>query len=340
MIVARRNKEVGQPPAPSPAARKTVWWNYAVAIVSVGIALGLTLLLGALMRTDLSLFFFLVVVVSSRYGGLGPGLLATVLGVVAEVYFLIPPSFTWVVHLQDVLRLIVFALAAVLVSTLNAARMRAEEAVSRDRDRIGDLNARLTRAMTEMHHRIKNNLQIVYSITEMRLPEGTDMVPAQELRELGMHIRTLAALHDMLTQKAKAEGEPEIISAKALLDKLLPLLQQSTGSHRFHIQVEDIPLTAKQGTSLTLLVNELVTNAVKHGHNEIGVCMRRRDHTVTLKVSDDGPGFPDGFDPKRAAHTGLDLIESLTRLDLQGQVRYQNREEGGADVILTFPVKC
>jgi two-component sensor histidine kinase len=55
-------------------------------------------------------------------------------------------------------------------------------------------------------------------------------------------------------------------------------------------------------------------------------------------VRDDGPGFPTGFDPASDAHTGLDLISNLIGWDLGGQARYENHPQGGAQVVVTFPL--
>ena len=57
-----------------------------------------------------------------------------------------------------------------------------------------------------------------------------------------------------------------------------------------------------------------------------------------LEVTDDGPGFPLDFDARTAAHTGLELVVSITRLDLAGQVLFVNNLRGGAKVRITFPV--
>ena len=59
---------------------------------------------------------------------------------------------------------------------------------------------------------------------------------------------------------------------------------------------------------------------------------------VTLEVCDDGPGFAEEFDPKRSANYGLELVESVGRLDLGGHTSYVNRDGGGACVRVKFPL--
>ena len=101
---------------------------------------------------------------------------------------------------------------------------------------------------------------------------------------------------------------------------------------------EDMPVPLRHGSSLAILVNELVSNAVKHGREDVSVCLKRDGEGALLEVCDDGAGFPDGFDAVAAAHTGLELVEQVARWDLQGTVRYENRPEGGARVTVSFPL--
>ena len=93
-----------------------------------------------------------------------------------------------------------------------------------------------------------------------------------------------------------------------------------------------------QGMSLAVLINELVTNAVKHGGHRVELTLGLREGKMTLAVCDDGPGFTEAFHPKTAAHFGLELVESVGRVDLGGQTSYTNRPEGGACVQVTFPL--
>ncbi len=68
------------------------------------------------------------------------------------------------------------------------------------------------------------------------------------------------------------------------------------------------------------------------------MALTRSAGTARLQVDDDGPGFPDSFDAIRAANTGLELVEAVGRWDLQGSITYQNRDGGGAQVAVEFPL--
>lgn len=216
---------------------------------------------------------------------------------------------------------------------------------------IESLNARLRRAMAETHHRVKNNLQIIASLVDLQLLNAGEMVPAVALQRIGQHVGTLASIHDLLTQEARNGGELNFISARAALEKLLPLLQATVGERRIRFRADDAPISVKDGAALSVLVNELVSNAAKHGQGDIELTLsalpsslkprggrEETERMALLEVCDDGPGFPEGFDPQSAARTGLDLVESVGRWDLNGEIVYTTREEGGGRVIVSFPL--
>jgi len=215
---------------------------------------------------------------------------------------------------------------------------RVEEKLRERQEHIEELNVRLQRAMTETHHRVKNNLQHISALIEMQKSTDQGMVPMSELARLGTSVRALAVIHDILTQEAKAGSEQETLSAKTLLENLLALLQQTVGANRFAFTCEDAQLVGRQATSLALVTNELVSNALKHGKQSTNICFRVNNHKATLEVCDDGPGFPDGFDAETEAHTGLELVEQVIRWDLQGTSTYENRAEGGARITVSFPI--
>jgi two-component sensor histidine kinase/DNA-binding response OmpR family regulator len=217
---------------------------------------------------------------------------------------------------------------------------RAKEILARHQEHIEALNERLRRSMTETHHRVKNNLQIIAAMLDMHLMEGSATIPTKDIHQLGIHVRALAAVHDLLTQESKAgDGQAHYISARALLHDLVPMLQATSAERTIEFDVAEARLTARQGTALALVVNELVSNGLKYGVGTIRIRFAVEGAQATLEVCDDGPGFPEGFDPIAAANTGLELVQHLCHWDLEGTVVYETRAEGGARVLATIPVE-
>lgn len=215
---------------------------------------------------------------------------------------------------------------------------------------IEELNVRLRRAMAESHHRIKNNLQVLSVIVDLQRMDAPENVSVAGLDRLSAHINTLASLHDLLTLEMRQEGEnTEMISLKSALAKMLPFMETIGGGRRILLQTEEMSLPLKEGANFLILVNELVSNAIKHGRGEIEIHLRWQALAFTeaeplsarmarLEVCDDGPGFPPEFDAERAANTGLRLIESIGQWDLDGVIQFENRPQGGARVTVVFPV--
>ncbi|MCL4298509.1 MAG: GAF domain-containing protein [Anaerolineae bacterium] len=104
--------------------------SYGLAVLLVGLATGLTMLLTQLSSRKIFALFYVAVILSAWRGGLGPGLLATFLSAVVGSYLLIPPTFSFVVDLPGLVQVATFLLVALLISSLTAARKRAEAALA------------------------------------------------------------------------------------------------------------------------------------------------------------------------------------------------------------------
>ncbi|HZO90554.1 MAG TPA: response regulator [Chthonomonadaceae bacterium] len=246
---------------------------------------------------------------------------------------------------RDLERRVAERTAALQVANLElknevAERKRAQEVLALHQAHIEALNARLQQAMTETHHRVKNNLQIISAMMDMLLMDGKPNIGIQEIKRLSSYVRTLAAVHEILTHQAKMDGQAQFVSAREVLEKLISMLQATSAGRLVSLGLNEANLTARQGTSLALVTNELVSNALKHGQGAVEVSWVVQGETATLTVRDDGPGFPADFDPARSANTGLELVENLSRLDLNGHICYTNHPEGGGLVTLVMPVSA
>jgi PAS domain S-box-containing protein len=203
---------------------------------------------------------------------------------------------------------------------------------------IEQLNAQLRRAMTETHHRVKNNLQIIAAMLDMQAMENVSTVETSEVHRVASHVRTLAQVHDLLTEQSKNDATAEGAPASELLKRLLSLVDVGMRDREIRLHAkQDIWLTTRQATSLALVANELVSNAMKYGEGAIDVTLAVLDQEACLTVEDAGKGFKAGFNAETAANTGLELVNMLVQWDLQGEVAYDNRPSGGARVSVRMP---
>jgi two-component sensor histidine kinase len=194
-----------------------------------------------------------------------------------------------------------------------------------------EATARLTVAIKETNHRIKNNLQVVCSLLDVQLLESDETISRQAIEETVQQVRAIAAVHDFLSHEmrdATVQGD--------LLLKRLVALTATPAQLSIHLEASAVALEVKQATALALIANELLLNAGKHGATEATVRMRSEGQNVCFQVSDNGPGFAADFDPIAHANLGLSLVGTLVRHDLGGDVAYHTRN--GAEISITFPL--
>ena len=155
-------------------------------------------------------------------------------------------------------------------------------------------------------------------------------------------VRTIAAVHDLLSQDIRNSR----VNARHMLDRLVPLLLTAsvTAGKRVQtdVQAEDVILPSKLASALALAANELIVNAVRHGgykRNDIAlhIELQQLPGQLRLIVTDDGKGFPPGFNLRSQAKIGLSLALTLIERDFGGSLTYANNLQGGATVIATVP---
>ncbi|HLK60155.1 MAG TPA: ATP-binding protein, partial [Chthonomonadaceae bacterium] len=171
-------------------------------------------------------------------------------------------------------------------------RKKALEALALHQTEIEALNGRLRRAMRETHHRVKNNLQVITSLVNLQQMQHAEQIPAGELQRLNQHIAALASIHDLLTQQAQDDAEVSDVSVREIMNKLMPTMQGMVHGRKIAFDVEELRLPARLSTTFAVLVNELVSNALKHGRGDMQVRLKVSETSASLIVMDQGPGFP------------------------------------------------
>lgn len=217
-------------------------------------------------------------------------------------------------------------------------RKQAEKILMDKQASIEKLNDRLRMSMTETHHRVKNNLQMISALIDMRVMEAGEIISVEDLRRLSAQIQSLAVVHDVLTGTSREQNSAQRVSTRRMLSTLLPKLRQMAGEHELTYRLDDASLRTGQSTSLALITQELYANALKHGGERVDVQVKVEGTRCTLAVSDSGPGFPPNFNAAQAANTGLELVLNLTRTDLQGKVTFDTLPTGGGRVSVSFPL--
>jgi len=193
----------------------------------------------------------------------------------------------------------------------------------------------------EIHHRVKNNLQIIASILRLQM-RGQKSPAAQEALADAVHrLMGMVQVHELLSR-----SEAEEVDLRELVERILELDVQTfllPGQViRHEVRGEPTVVPADRAAHLAVAVNELIINALKHafrGRREgrVDVELRREGSTLRLEIVDDGVGLPTDFTPAGSSSLGLRLVQSIVRDDLQGTVGF--RSEGGTrvDIRLSAP---
>jgi len=192
-------------------------------------------------------------------------------------------------------------------------------------------------AIREAHHRIKNNLQAISDLLYLELTAGDGASPEDALRDSIERVQAIATVHDLLTQ----DEDVRVVDARAVMDRLVPMVLHSSGLHpdavAVQMDVQPVPLSSKRATVLALIVNELVSNAVKHaGKNgaviDLDISLRQDSEELVLRVRDNGPGLPEEFSLDTHSHVGLDVVRILAERDLNGCFTLKNQQGVLAEV--------
>lgn len=194
------------------------------------------------------------------------------------------------------------------------------------------------RLLQEIHHQVKNNLQIVMSLLNSQVASLKDKVALSAIQDSQNRVQAMALIHQKLYQ---AEGVARI-PMKSYIEELVDYLQESFADSRkvdFNLVIGKIDLDLNMAVPLGLIINEAITNAFKYafpgerfGAVHVGL-VQRSDTSYELTVEDDGVGFPESFDPSQSRSLGITLINGFSA-QLGADLRIEGAK--GVKISLTF----
>jgi two-component sensor histidine kinase len=192
--------------------------------------------------------------------------------------------------------------------------------------------------LKEIHHRVKNNLQIISSLIDMQMKGVEDERLRATLIESRSRVASMALIHQMLY-----EGNNESrVKLQSYVTELTKHIAQSFGKQkevRFEIIIsEELSTNIETAIPFGLIITELATNSFKYAFENatkpiINVSVDIEKNAMKLVFADNGCGLPDGFEIENAKSLGLRLVKNLTQ-QLKGQLTYRNNE--GATYSISF----
>ncbi|MES2862684.1 MAG: histidine kinase dimerization/phosphoacceptor domain -containing protein [Bacteroidota bacterium] len=249
---------------------------------------------------------------------------------------------------KSILSILVFSLGIILATTLfylyNSRKKRKEieqknAEISAKNDTINESLAEKEMLLKEIHHRVKNNLQIISGILELQNLNINDDHAKVILKEGQARIQSIALIHKTLYQSENFSNVP----LESYLEELIQAIETSYKNNATKIQnqihAENIQLNINTAIPLSLIINEIITNCYKHAFtgkekgNIVIKLSKTLDEKYLLKIQDDGNGLPENFDPKKLHSVGFDLIQGLTK-QLEGIFNFESKN--GTTITIYF----
>ena len=193
--------------------------------------------------------------------------------------------------------------------------------------------------LKEVHHRVKNNLQIVSSLLSLQSAKIVDKRDLDLFRESQSRVKSIALIHEKLYRS----DDLSQIDLKEYVDGIVANLQATYGVNsdriKITIDIQDVHINLDKGIPCGLVINEMVTNCFKHAFpadrkGEVSISMRLEDGNYMLMVNDNGVGLPENFDALKLTSLGIQLVSTLTA-QLKGAMTIAVKD--GTTFRISFP---
>jgi two-component sensor histidine kinase len=170
--------------------------------------------------------------------------------------------------------------------------------------------------LREVHHRVKNNLQIIISLLNLQSRYISDTTTLSAFKESQNRVRAMALVHEKLYQSTDLSTIDLNNYLTFLGDNLFQFLGMKGRGIKLTMDIHDIFLAIDTAIPFGLMINELISNSLKYAFpggrkGEISIAIHRQDHTLNILYKDNGIGIPKDFDWRNARSMGLRLITAL-----------------------------
>ncbi|NOX56701.1 MAG: PAS domain S-box protein [Planctomycetes bacterium] len=196
--------------------------------------------------------------------------------------------------------------------------------------------------LREVHHRVKNNLQIISSLLRLQTRQAGVTAGDEVIEKSQIRIRAIALVHELLYRSSDLAH----VDLMRYLSKLVEQLRQVYGieSSRVECHIEGVPvlLTIDQAVPVALVLNELVSNSFRHAFpqgrsGQITVTVQRdEDQFAEITVRDNGTSLQRDFDLEKMSGLGLQLVSDLVHKQLRGSLTIESN--GGTRFVVRFPI--
>ena len=225
-------------------------------------------------------------------------------------------------------------------------RKRSEESLREAHDELAKQMEQRTRdlrekevLLKEIHHRVKNNLQVISSLVNLQADGTSDETVRAVLRDVTHRVRSMALVHEKLYQSADLAHIDFAEYARSLLGYLWRAHGAKAAAVRLTFDLESLSLPVDAAVPCGLILNELAGNALKHAFpdqsvGDVAVSLHLdANRLVSMSVRDNGVGLPEGLDWRQARSLGLRLVQMLAG-QLHGTSELNRLD--GTEFLITF----
>ncbi|MBP7734338.1 MAG: PAS domain S-box protein [Spirochaetes bacterium] len=188
--------------------------------------------------------------------------------------------------------------------------------------------------LKEVHHRVKNNMQIIMSLLRMKADKVRDPEIARLFQDSQNRIYSMALIHERLYQTEDFTRIDFNDYTRSLIEELFCMYDVAMNRITYRLDIDDIHMGIDQAIPFGLVINELVTNAIKYAfpagatdHGEISIRMSKANGSIETQVSDNGIGILESVDYRKMESSGLTLVHMIIEKQLQGTIKL-SREKG------------
>jgi len=195
--------------------------------------------------------------------------------------------------------------------------------------------------LQEIHHRVKNNLALITSLLELQIHQAENEIAIKQLKDSRSRIYSMAMVHEHLYQMDSFSYLELDVYLENLVNKINTTFEESDTQIDIDFKTESVKLSLDKAIYCGQLINEIVTNAIKHafphtkkGH--ISISLIHENETIVLEISDNGLGISQKILNGEQSSLGLKLINTLTK-QLQGEIEVDG--ENGTTYRVHFPAE-
>lgn len=220
--------------------------------------------------------------------------------------------------------------------------------INLDVTKILDIENRLAKSLEEkdvllkeLQHRVKNTLAIISGLLNLESFKVENEVAKQSFLNAQSRIMSMSKVYENLYQSEDLESVDLRKYIEDLVFSLHDIFVLNPTKIRFDVKLDNIRLDLKRTLPLGLILNELLTNALKYAYpnekgGEIRIHLSRSNENIILSVGDDGEGLPDSVNIEKGNHFGYELIRSLTS-QLKGVFSSVSKKGEGLNIMISFP---